>query len=83
MTHIFISHVEEDAEIAREIADGLEAAGYTTWYYQRDTVPGAQYLTQVGQAIDECGAIVLVVSLTTIGVAILTNKPAKDFGFAY
>ena len=56
MSHIFISHVEEDAGIARAIAEGLEATGYSTWYFQRDTVPGTQYLTQVGQAIEECSA---------------------------
>jgi hypothetical protein len=40
MSDIFISHVEEDEGIAQEIARGLESAGYTTWYYERDGVPG-------------------------------------------
>ena len=61
MSHIFISHVEEDAEIAREIADSLESAGYSTWYYERDTIPGASYLMQVTEAIDRCQAVVLLV----------------------
>lgn len=34
MSHIFISHVEEDGPVALEIAQGLEAAGYQTWYYE-------------------------------------------------
>jgi len=29
MAYIFISHVERDAAIMQQIADGLEAAGYT------------------------------------------------------
>ena len=33
MSHIFIAHVEEDAEIALGIALGLEEAGYNTWCY--------------------------------------------------
>jgi len=28
MAHIFISHVERDAAIMQQIADGLEAVGY-------------------------------------------------------
>ncbi len=37
---IFISHVEEDSSIALRIASALEAKGYSTWYYERDSVPG-------------------------------------------
>ena len=32
MAHIFISHVKEDADVALEVAEGLEKAGYSTWY---------------------------------------------------
>jgi len=37
MADVFISHIEEDAEVAETIAHSLEGAGYTTWYYERDT----------------------------------------------
>ena len=40
MSHIFISHIERDAALMRQIADGLEAAGYKTWYFERDSLPG-------------------------------------------
>jgi hypothetical protein len=40
MREVFISHVEEDRDIAIETAQGLEALGYTTWYYERDSLPG-------------------------------------------
>ena len=33
MSDVFISHVEEDADIALEIILGLEEAGYATWCY--------------------------------------------------
>ncbi len=36
---IFISHVEEDQAIAVELAQGLEANGYSTWYFERDGLP--------------------------------------------
>jgi len=51
MSDVFISHVEEDAEIALEIALGLEEAGYTTWCYEVDSIPGPSYLIQTGQAV--------------------------------
>ncbi len=38
MSEIFISHVEEDADIALEIALGLEEAGYTIWCYEIDSI---------------------------------------------
>jgi hypothetical protein len=37
---VFISHVEEDADLAVSLAGGLELAGFTTWYDERDTLPG-------------------------------------------
>jgi hypothetical protein len=32
MDHVLISHVEEDADTARELAVGLEEAGCTAWF---------------------------------------------------
>jgi len=40
MHDILIAHVEEDAEVALEIALGLEEAGYSTWCYEVDDIPG-------------------------------------------
>ena len=59
---IFVSHSEEDSDVVSEIVHGLEAAGYSTWCYQRDSVPGLAYLTQVREAIDGARAVLLVVS---------------------
>jgi hypothetical protein len=67
MTHVFISHVEEDATLAREIAASLEARGYTAWYYERDSVPGPSYLYQVLVAIHQSAAVVVVLSRDTLG----------------
>jgi len=74
MSDVFISHVEEDASIVLELALGLEEAGYSTWCYEIDTVPGPLYLDQVGQAIDECRSILLVVSQHSIGSIQVTNE---------
>jgi len=51
MSHIFISHVEEDKEVVALLAQELEAAGYQTWYYTRDSLPGSSYLVQTERAL--------------------------------
>jgi len=79
MSHILVSHVEEDTALARELSTGIEAAGYSTWHYQRDAVPGAPYLTQIGQAIEECGAFVLIVSPKSLGSNQVTSEVVRAF----
>ena len=79
MSHIFVSHVEEDSSLAGELAAGLEAAGYATWHYQRDTVPGAAYLIQVGKAIDECSAMMLIASPKSLDSNQVTNEVVRAF----
>lgn len=46
MADIFISYVEEDGDVAAELARGIEDAGYSAWYHERDSVPGPSYLIQ-------------------------------------
>lgn len=62
MRDIFISYVEEDGAITTELAAGLEAAGYSVWYYERDGVPGASYLLQTRAAIEHCQGVILIIS---------------------
>jgi hypothetical protein len=59
---IFISYVEEDNHVTTQLAAGLEAAGYSVWYYERDGVPGASYLLQTRAAIEGCQAVILIIS---------------------
>jgi hypothetical protein len=66
MSHVFISHVEEDSRIALEIALGLEEAGYTTWCYELDSFPGMSYLIQTGKAIEQSKAVLFVVSPSSV-----------------
>ena len=62
MSHIFISYVEEDGELAAQIAAALERERYATWDYQRDSLPGSDYLELTGDAIEQCQAVVLIIS---------------------
>jgi TIR domain len=59
---VFISHIEEEQGIASEIASGLEAAGHTVWYYERDSYPGPDYLDQVSNAIEDCQIVLVLIS---------------------
>ncbi len=74
MSDVFISHVEEDAAIALEIARGLNVAGYTTWCYEEDNELGASYLKQIGEAIEACQAVVLVISPESLGSDQVTRE---------
>ena len=65
--HIFISHVEENADVALAIANGLEEAGYTTWCYERDALPGPSYLLQTSRQIEDAAAVVVVISAVSLG----------------
>lgn len=72
MGDVFISYVREDAGIAHEIAFGLEISGYSTWHYERDSDPGPSYLDQIDEAIEQCKAIILILSPDSL------NSPQVD-----
>jgi hypothetical protein len=74
VNRVFISYEHADSAIAVEIAEGLAAAGYQAWYYERDTLPGLTYLTQVRDAIRGSKAIVLIVSKRTLGSVQVSNE---------
>jgi hypothetical protein len=64
---VFVSHVEEDATVALTLADALEAEGFTTWCYERDSIPGPSYLLQTAEAIERSRAVVVVISAHALG----------------
>ncbi len=66
MHNIFISYVSDDSKTAVAIARGLEAAGFRTWYYERDSQWGADYLLTTGKAIENSQAMVLVLSKNSL-----------------
>lgn len=79
MSDIFISYVEEDAAVAVAIAQGLEQAGYSCWYYTRDSLPVVPYLQQVPQAIDRAGAMVLLISRNSVKSFQVTKEVVKAY----
>lgn len=62
LMQLFISHAEEDGDIAIRLAQTLEGHHYTTWYYERDGLPGMNFVIQTMQAVESCQAIILIIS---------------------
>jgi hypothetical protein len=79
MKQIFLSYVEEDSEIARSIAVGLEQSGYLTWYYERDSLPGANYLWQMGEAIEQASVFLLLISPDSLGSRQVTSEVVRAY----
>ena len=79
MADVFISHAQEDSDIAAMVAKGLESAGYTTWLYERDTVPGPTYLIQVDWAIEQAQAVALVISPDSLDSRQATNEVIRAY----
>jgi hypothetical protein len=72
---VFISYAEEDGAVASDIADGLERAGYSTWYFERDGgIPGVSYLEETCIEIEESKAFLLLMSEHSVKRGI---KPTK------
>ena len=79
MSDVFISYVEEDSAIAQQIANELDNAGFTTWYYERDSLVGTSYLLQTGEAIDKCKAIVILISRASLGSYHITKEVERGY----
>ena len=61
-TNFYICHGSEDSIFARQLAKQLEQVGYTSWYYQRDAIPGLSLLSQTDQAISHASICLLYTS---------------------
>jgi hypothetical protein len=77
MSHVFIAHVEEDADVALQIALGLEEAGYRTWCYEVDSIPGTSYIVRTGEAVEQSLAVVIVISPNSLGSAQVTKEVVR------
>jgi tetratricopeptide (TPR) repeat protein len=66
MDHVFISHADEDARYAIELAGKLESEGFKTWYYERDSLPGDKHYHRTDEAIERCRAFTVLISPSSI-----------------
>lgn len=77
MSFVFIAHVEEDAEVALKIALGLEEAGYRTWCYEVDSVPGPSYILRTGEAVAQSQAVIVIISPHSLGSSQVTKEVVR------
>jgi uncharacterized repeat protein (TIGR01451 family) len=77
MSHVFIAHVEEDADAALQIALGLEEAGYRTWCYEVDSLPGTSYIVRTGEAVEQSQAVVIIISPNSLGSSQVTKEVVR------
>jgi hypothetical protein len=62
MPDIFVSYATADREVAFRIVSFLEAEGIECWVAPRDVAPGVEYGQAIINAIEQCKALVLVLS---------------------
>ena len=65
-TNFYVCHGAEDSIFTRQIAKELEQFGYTSWYYQRDAIPGLSLLAQTDQAISHASICLILISRASI-----------------
>lgn len=79
MSQLFISHVEEDQDVAVEIGVTLEQRGFGVWYYERNSVPGVDYLDQMVEAIEQCQALILIISQQALNSRPINAEVIRGF----
>lgn len=79
MADVFVSHVSSDARLAIEIAIGLETAGYGTWCYEIDALPGASYLLQTSEAIETARVLLILISRPALQSRQLTRELVRAY----
>ena len=59
---VFISYASQDAGVATQLCAALESAGIACWIAPRDVQPGQPYAAAIVHALNDCRALVLLVS---------------------
>jgi len=60
---VFISHVQEDGELAALLHDALENRGISCWLASRDIKKGAIWSSEITRAIDACQVLMFILSV--------------------
>lgn len=78
-TNYFLCHANEDSIFARNLAKHLREFGYSSWYYQRDAIPGLSLLSQTDEAIRHSSICIILISRS----AIESTDMAREIQQAY
>lgn len=62
---VFLSYSQRDAVLARKIADGLRREGLVVWVPGEEILPGDNWADRVSQALNECDAMVALLTANT------------------
>lgn len=62
MSHIFVSYSRTDEEHATRIVEALREAGHVCWVDTASVPGGGRWLREIARAIEECNAVVALVS---------------------
>lgn len=65
-TNCFLCHSSEDSIFARQLASCLRDYGYSSWYYQRDAIPGLSLFSQTDDAIKHSSICIILISRAAI-----------------
>jgi len=57
---VFVSYPDERLDEVRTIVRYLDSHGIDTWFAERDIQPGVDYAQAIGNAIESCGALLVV-----------------------
>src|SRR5437870_1339159 len=60
--HVYISHREQDATLARDLAERLHKAGIDAWNPYEDVEPGDNWPKRAGKALEESDVIVMLLT---------------------
>jgi hypothetical protein len=63
---IFISHSSIDKPFVRQIAEGIEEAGFKVWLDERELMPGDAVAGRISEALANSRAVIVVVSEASI-----------------
>lgn len=59
---VFISHSASDDKFAGQVRDVLTSEGFDVWNPERDLLPGQNWLTETGRALERADAVVFLLS---------------------
>lgn len=71
---VFISYASQDALIAHETVEALEAGEVPCWIAPRDVIPGEEYPTALAAAIDECEVFLILFSVAAESSTQVSNE---------
>lgn len=74
---VFISHTNEDRDLASLFCRELEEAGIACWIAPRDVLPGQRYAEGIVEAIEECSIFLLLFSRRSTRSPHVSNEIEK------